>query len=92
MISLSPSHVSVSLIALSTLSLSLSLSFSLLPSPREGTNLTPAHHYMDFRFKTYAPIAFRYFRDMYGIRPDDYMVFFLCLHLWCLFTMCKQDT
>ncbi|XP_012684400.1 phosphatidylinositol 4-phosphate 5-kinase type-1 alpha-like isoform X2 [Clupea harengus] len=41
--------------------------------PREGTNLTPAHHYMDFRFKTYAPIAFRYFRDMYGIRPDDYM-------------------
>ncbi|XP_048084857.1 phosphatidylinositol 4-phosphate 5-kinase type-1 alpha-like isoform X3 [Alosa alosa] len=41
--------------------------------PSEGTNLTPAHHYVDFRFKTYAPIAFRYFRDMYGIRPDDYM-------------------
>uniref|UniRef100_A0A4W6FEF0 Phosphatidylinositol-4-phosphate 5-kinase, type I, alpha, a n=1 Tax=Lates calcarifer TaxID=8187 RepID=A0A4W6FEF0_LATCA len=32
-----------------------------------------AHHYGDFRFKTYAPIAFRYFREMFGIRPDDYM-------------------
>ncbi|KAL2079958.1 hypothetical protein ACEWY4_023751 [Coilia grayii] len=41
--------------------------------PSKGTNMTPGHNYMDFRFKTYAPIAFRYFRDMYGIRPDDYM-------------------
>uniref|UniRef100_A0A8C7Y4Z8 Phosphatidylinositol-4-phosphate 5-kinase, type I, alpha, b n=1 Tax=Oryzias sinensis TaxID=183150 RepID=A0A8C7Y4Z8_9TELE len=41
--------------------------------PSEGSNLTPAHHYSDFRFKTYAPIAFRYFREMFGIRPDDYM-------------------
>lgn len=40
----------------------------------EGSNLTPAHHYSDFRFKTYAPIAFRYFREMFGIRPDDYLV------------------
>ncbi|KAM6899545.1 phosphatidylinositol 4-phosphate 5-kinase type-1 alpha-like, partial [Xenentodon cancila] len=41
--------------------------------PCEGSNLTPAHHYGDFRFKTYAPVAFRYFREMFGIRPDDYM-------------------
>ncbi|XP_032436894.1 phosphatidylinositol 4-phosphate 5-kinase type-1 alpha-like isoform X1 [Xiphophorus hellerii] len=41
--------------------------------PCEGSNLTPGHHYGDFRFKTYAPIAFRYFREMFGIRPDDYM-------------------
>ncbi|XP_019957512.2 phosphatidylinositol 4-phosphate 5-kinase type-1 alpha-like isoform X1 [Paralichthys olivaceus] len=41
--------------------------------PSEGSNITPAHHYGDFRFKTYAPIAFRYFREMFGIRPDDYM-------------------
>ncbi|KAJ8398519.1 hypothetical protein AAFF_G00427740 [Aldrovandia affinis] len=41
--------------------------------PSEGSNLTPAHHYSDFRFKTYAPIAFRYFRELYGIRPDDYL-------------------
>ncbi|XP_013930972.1 PREDICTED: phosphatidylinositol 4-phosphate 5-kinase type-1 gamma-like, partial [Thamnophis sirtalis] len=25
--------------------------------PSEGSNLTPAHHYPDFRFKTYAPVA-----------------------------------
>lgn len=36
--------------------------------------MTPAHHYPDFRFKTYAPLAFRYFRDLFGIKPDDYLV------------------
>lgn len=41
--------------------------------PSEGSNLTPAHHYSDFRFKTYAPVAFRYFRELFGIRPDDYL-------------------
>ncbi|XP_044124617.1 phosphatidylinositol 4-phosphate 5-kinase type-1 gamma isoform X2 [Bufo gargarizans] len=41
--------------------------------PSEGSNLTPAHHYPDFRFKTYAPVAFRYFRELFGIRPDDYL-------------------
>lgn len=40
----------------------------------EGSNLTPAHHFSDFRFKTYAPVAFRYFRELFGIRPDDYLV------------------
>ncbi|XP_012945368.1 phosphatidylinositol 4-phosphate 5-kinase type-1 alpha [Aplysia californica] len=42
--------------------------------PSEGSNLTPAHHYSDFRFKTYAPVAFRYFRDLFGIQPDDFML------------------
>uniref|UniRef100_A0A3Q3WZN1 PIPK domain-containing protein n=1 Tax=Mola mola TaxID=94237 RepID=A0A3Q3WZN1_MOLML len=41
--------------------------------PSEGSNLTPAHHYPDFRFKNYAPLAFRYFRDLFGIKPDDYL-------------------
>ncbi|XP_053322464.1 phosphatidylinositol 4-phosphate 5-kinase type-1 beta [Spea bombifrons] len=41
--------------------------------PSEGSNLTPAHHYSDFRFKTYAPLAFRYFRELFGIKPDDYL-------------------
>uniref|UniRef100_A0A3Q3VLX0 PIPK domain-containing protein n=1 Tax=Mola mola TaxID=94237 RepID=A0A3Q3VLX0_MOLML len=41
--------------------------------PSEGSNLTPAHHFSDFRFKTYAPVAFRYFRELFGIRPDDYL-------------------
>lgn len=51
----------------------LSLALSLVCFS-EGSNLTPAHHYSDFRFKTYAPIAFRYFRELFGIRPDDYLV------------------
>ena len=25
-------------------------------------------------FRTYAPVAFRYFRDLFGIPPDDFMV------------------
>ncbi|XP_062854564.1 phosphatidylinositol 4-phosphate 5-kinase type-1 beta [Trichomycterus rosablanca] len=47
--------------------------------PGEGSNLTPAHHYADFRFKTYAPLAFRYFRELFGIKPDDY-----------LYSICKE--
>jgi hypothetical protein len=42
--------------------------------PSGGSNSTPAHHYIDFKFKTYAPIAFRYFRDLFGIQPDDFLV------------------
>nr|XP_057902376.1 phosphatidylinositol 4-phosphate 5-kinase type-1 alpha-like [Doryrhamphus excisus] len=41
--------------------------------PDEGSSHTPAHHYGDFTFKTYAPMAFRYFREMFCIQPDDYM-------------------
>lgn len=48
----------------------------------EGSNLTPAHHYNDFRFKTYAPVAFRYFRELFGIRPDDYLVSFQISGPW----------
>lgn len=40
----------------------------------EGSNLTPAHHFPDFRLKSYAPLAFRYFRELFGIKPDDYLV------------------
>ncbi|XP_062870517.1 phosphatidylinositol-4-phosphate 5-kinase, type I, beta a isoform X1 [Trichomycterus rosablanca] len=45
-------------------------------SSSPGSNLTPAHHYPDFRFKTYAPMAFRYFRELFGIKPDDYLYSF----------------
>ncbi|XP_024154386.1 phosphatidylinositol-4-phosphate 5-kinase, type I, beta a isoform X1 [Oryzias melastigma] len=41
--------------------------------PSEGSTLTPAHHFPDFRLKTYAPLAFRYFRELFGIKPDDYL-------------------
>ncbi|XP_068609351.1 phosphatidylinositol-4-phosphate 5-kinase, type I, beta a [Brachionichthys hirsutus] len=50
--------------------------FSVVESvylPREGSSLTPAHHFPDFRLKTYAPLAFRYFRELFGIKPDDYL-------------------
>ncbi|XP_034480092.1 phosphatidylinositol 4-phosphate 5-kinase type-1 alpha [Drosophila innubila] len=42
--------------------------------PPDGSSLTPAHHYNDFRFKVYAPIAFRYFRDLFHIEPDDFLM------------------
>ncbi|XP_023317239.1 phosphatidylinositol 4-phosphate 5-kinase type-1 gamma-like isoform X2 [Trichogramma pretiosum] len=42
--------------------------------PSEGSNHTPAHHYLEFKFKNYAPIAFRYFRDLFGIQPDDFLM------------------
>lgn len=42
--------------------------------PPEGSSMTPAHHFSEFKFKIYAPIAFRYFRDLFGIQPDDFMV------------------
>lgn len=54
----------------------------------EGSNLTPAHHYSDFRFKTYAPIAFRYFRELFGIRPDDYLV---STHTTVIFSYCPHN-
>ncbi|XP_047015111.1 phosphatidylinositol-4-phosphate 5-kinase, type I, alpha, a isoform X2 [Ictalurus punctatus] len=41
--------------------------------PSEGSNLTPGHCHVDFRFKTYAPMAFRYFREMFGIQSADYL-------------------
>ncbi|KAL1132323.1 hypothetical protein AAG570_010279 [Ranatra chinensis] len=42
----------------------------------DGTSHTPAHHFSEFTFKTYAPIAFRYFRDLFGIQPDDFLISF----------------
>lgn len=41
---------------------------------REGSQTTPSHTYGDFRFKTYAPQAFRYFRDLFNIKPVDLLV------------------
>jgi 1-phosphatidylinositol-4-phosphate 5-kinase len=40
---------------------------------RDGTQTTPSHTYGDFRFKTYAPIAFRYFRELFNIKPADFL-------------------
>jgi len=42
--------------------------------PKQGGHQSPAHTYSDFTFRTYAPVAFRYFRDLFGIPPDDFMI------------------
>lgn len=42
--------------------------------PNKGGHQTPGHPYSDFTFRTYAPVAFRYFRDLFGIPPDDFMI------------------
>lgn len=42
--------------------------------PSQGSNITPAHPYSDFKFKTYSPVAFRYFRELFGIRPEDFLL------------------
>uniref|UniRef100_A0A8R1U9R3 PIPK domain-containing protein n=1 Tax=Pristionchus pacificus TaxID=54126 RepID=A0A8R1U9R3_PRIPA len=41
--------------------------------PAAGTSTTPSHSYGDFRFRSYAPIAFRYFRDLFHIKPADFL-------------------
>jgi len=41
---------------------------------KPGSQQTPAHTYSDFTFRTYAPVAFRYFRDLFGIPRDDFLV------------------
>lgn len=58
--------------------------------PSGGSNLTPAHHFSDFRFKTYAPIAFRYFRDLFGIQPDDFLVNFNLANSPTFVTTCEH--
>lgn len=42
----------------------------------EGSSRTPAHNYSQFVFKTYAPIAFRYFRELFRIPTEDYLISF----------------
>ncbi|CAH8439060.1 unnamed protein product [Dicrocoelium dendriticum] len=41
--------------------------------PATGTKSTPAHSLSDFRFRTYAPIAFRNFRTRYKLDIRDFL-------------------
>ena len=45
-----------------------------LSFPRSGSKDTPMHELSDFTFKTFAPIAFRYFRDFFQVDITDYLV------------------
>merc|ERR1719234_1099130 len=40
--------------------------------PSEGGNNTLPHSFPDFTFRTYAPVAFRHFRDHFGISSDKF--------------------
>jgi hypothetical protein len=41
---------------------------------REGTKTTPAHRFNDFTIRSYAPVAFRHFRELFDIKPDEFLV------------------
>nr|CAH8826169.1 unnamed protein product [Trichobilharzia regenti] len=41
--------------------------------PHEGTKTTQAHPYSDFRFRIYAPVAFRCFRKSYKLDIRDFL-------------------
>lgn len=43
---------------------------------REGTKTTPAHRFNDFTIRSYAPVAFRHFRELFNIKPDEFLVGF----------------
>ncbi|CAL1291737.1 unnamed protein product [Larinioides sclopetarius] len=42
--------------------------------PKNGSTITPAHRYNEFTFKTYSPVAFRYFRHLFGIQTADFLL------------------
>ncbi|XP_020619470.1 phosphatidylinositol 4-phosphate 5-kinase type-1 alpha-like isoform X2 [Orbicella faveolata] len=42
--------------------------------PSEGSRETPSHRFSDFKFKTYSPVAFRYFRDLFVMNPAEFMM------------------
>ena len=42
--------------------------------PARAANKRPVIPYSDFRFKTYAPLAFRFFRRLFEIPPDLFLV------------------
>jgi hypothetical protein len=35
---------------------------------------TPPHRFNDFTIRSYAPVAFRHFREKFNIKPADYLV------------------
>ncbi|EFP12441.1 CRE-PPK-1 protein [Caenorhabditis remanei] len=45
----------------------------IIAFPAAGSSITPSHSFGDFRFRTYAPIAFRYFRNLFHIKPADFL-------------------
>eukprot|EP00043_Microstomoeca_roanoka_P017750 m.186057 g.186057 ORF g.186057 m.186057 type:complete len:920 (+) comp16694_c5_seq1:339-3098(+) len=42
--------------------------------PKEGTATTPPHKFENFKFYTYAPRAYRHFREIFGIDTADFLL------------------
>ncbi|KAI5063235.1 hypothetical protein GOP47_0021782 [Adiantum capillus-veneris] len=42
--------------------------------PREGSQLTPPHESLDFKWKDYCPMVFRHLRELFKIDSADYML------------------
>ncbi|XP_062511655.1 phosphatidylinositol 4-phosphate 5-kinase type-1 alpha-like [Corticium candelabrum] len=42
--------------------------------PSQGSTYSPAHNYADFKFRTYAAVAFKHFREAFEIKPADFLV------------------
>ncbi|KAL9666152.1 hypothetical protein QQ045_000476 [Rhodiola kirilowii] len=42
--------------------------------PREGSKTTPPHQSMEFRWKDYCPVVFRFLRKLFHVDPADYML------------------
>lgn len=42
--------------------------------PREGSQLTPPHESVDFKWKDYCPMVFRHLRELFEIDSADYML------------------
>jgi hypothetical protein len=54
----------------------------------EGSKQTPdEHRFSNFRFESFAPIAFHYFRKLFYIRPQDFLVF---IGIWKFCTLVTQ--
>jgi len=43
-------------------------------SGRTTPKATPPHRFNDFTIRSYAPVAFRHFREKFNIKPEDYLV------------------
>ncbi|KAH7297318.1 hypothetical protein KP509_26G065500 [Ceratopteris richardii] len=42
--------------------------------PREGSQITPSHESVDFKWKDYCPMVFRHLRELFEIDSADYML------------------
>ncbi|CAF1932697.1 unnamed protein product [Rotaria magnacalcarata] len=49
------------------------LTVEIIHFPKEGTKTTPAHRFNDFTIRSYAPVAFRHFRELFNIKPDEFL-------------------